>query len=118
MSYQTKNNNLYYLTDPTFIKVNRIFTLSFENADDRISFSSYYTEIVEIKTLHSLPSSLHWYSHDIRFVNVFDSFIPVIMPSTLRLESSVSFETQTLLDKSLRVRQLPTHQSNLTANGW
>ena len=59
MSYQTKNNNLYYLIDPTFIKVNRIFTLSFENAEDKRYFSSYYTESVEIKTLHSLSSNLH-----------------------------------------------------------
>ena len=59
MSYQTKNNNLYYLIDPTFIKVNRIFTLSFENAEDKIYFSSYYTASAEIKTLHSLSSNLH-----------------------------------------------------------
>ena len=59
MSYQTKNNNLCYLIDPTFIKVNRIFTLSFENAEDKIYFSSYYTASVEIKTLHSLSSNLH-----------------------------------------------------------
>ena len=29
----------------------------------------------------------------------------------------VLFETHTLLDKPLRVLQLPTHLSNLTANG-
>ena len=52
------------------------------------------------------------------FVNVFDSFIPVIMLSTLKFKSSVLFGTHTLLDKSLRVLQLPTHLSNLTANGY
>ena len=31
MSYQTKNNNLNYLIDPAFTKVNRLFVLSFEN---------------------------------------------------------------------------------------
>ena len=35
MTTQTKTNNLYYLIDPTFIKVNRLFVLSFENEDDR-----------------------------------------------------------------------------------
>ena len=29
MSIQAKNNNLNYLIDPTFTKVNRIFALSF-----------------------------------------------------------------------------------------
>ena len=39
------------------------------------------------------------------------------MLSTLRFKSSVLFGTYNLLDKSLRVPQLPTHLSNLTANG-
>ena len=43
MSKQTKNNNLNYLIDRTFSKVNRIFVLSFENEDDTTSFSKYYT---------------------------------------------------------------------------
>ena len=42
MSNQTKNNNLNYLIDPTFTNVNRIFVLTFENEDDRNSFSKYY----------------------------------------------------------------------------
>ena len=44
-------------------------------------------------------------------------FIPVIMLKTLRFESSVLFGIHTLLDKSVRVLQLPTHLSNLTENG-
>ena len=51
------------------------------------------------------------------FVTVLDSCIPVIMLSTLRFESSVLFGTHTLLDKSFRLLQLPTHLSNLTVNG-
>ena len=39
MSNQTKNSNLNYLIDSTFIKVNGLFALSFENEDDKISFS-------------------------------------------------------------------------------
>ena len=42
MSNQNKNNNLNYLIDPTFIKVNRLFVLSFENEDDRTSNYKYY----------------------------------------------------------------------------
>ena len=41
MSNQTKNNNLDYLIDPTFTNVNRLFVLTFENEDDRTSFSKY-----------------------------------------------------------------------------
>ena len=49
MSNQTKNNNLNYLIDPTFINVNRLFVLTFINEDDRTSFSKYYVPKVEIK---------------------------------------------------------------------
>ena len=49
MSNQTKNNNLNYLIDPTFTNVNRLFVLTFENENDRTSFSKYYVPKVEIK---------------------------------------------------------------------
>ena len=49
MANQTKTNNLNYLIDPTFNKVNRLFVLSFENEEDRTSFSKYYTPKVEVK---------------------------------------------------------------------
>ena len=39
------------------------------------------------------------------------------MLNTLRINSSVPFETHTLLGKSLKVLQLPIHISNLMANG-
>ena len=42
MTNQTKNNNLNYLIDPTFTKVNRLFVLSFENENGRASFSKHY----------------------------------------------------------------------------
>ena len=48
ISNQTKNNNLNYLIDPTFPNVNRLFVLTFENEDDRTSFSKYYIPKVEI----------------------------------------------------------------------
>ena len=49
MSNQSKNNNLIFLIDSTFVKVNISFVLLFENEDDRNSFSKYYTPNVEIK---------------------------------------------------------------------
>ena len=41
MTTQAKTNNLNYLNDPTFTKVNRLFVLSFKNEDDKTSFSKY-----------------------------------------------------------------------------
>ena len=49
MTNQTKTNNLNYLIDPTFTKVNRLFVLSFENKDDRRFFSKCYVPNVQIK---------------------------------------------------------------------
>ena len=43
MTKQTKTNSLNYLIDPTFHEINREFVLSFENDDDRTSFSKCYT---------------------------------------------------------------------------
>ena len=40
MTNQTKTNHLNYLIDPTFIKVNRLLVLSFENEEDKTSFQS------------------------------------------------------------------------------
>ena len=51
---ETKTNHLNYLIDPTFIKVNRLFVLSFENEEDRTSFSKYYVPKVEIKDFNVL----------------------------------------------------------------
>ena len=56
MTIQSNNNNLNYLIDPAFTKVNRLFVLSFERIeennvrkDHRESFSHYYISNVEIK---------------------------------------------------------------------
>ena len=49
MSNQAKNYNLNYFIDPTFTNVNILFVLTFENEDDRTSFSKYYVPKVEIK---------------------------------------------------------------------
>ena len=50
MTNQTKNNNLNYLIDPTFTKVNRLFVLSSENENDRTSsFSNDCLPNVQLK---------------------------------------------------------------------
>ena len=54
MTNQAKNNNLHYLIDPTFNKVNRLFVLSFENEKDRIFFSKHYTLSAETKNFNIL----------------------------------------------------------------
>ena len=54
MFNQTKNKNLNYLIDPTFTNLNRLFVLSFENEDNRTSFSEYYVPKVEIKDFNIL----------------------------------------------------------------
>ena len=54
MTNQTRTNNLNFLIYPAFNKVNRLFVLSFENEEDRTSFSKYYTPKVEIKGLNVL----------------------------------------------------------------
>ena len=54
MSNQPNNNNLNYLIDPTFTNANRLFVSTFENENDRTSFSKYYVPKVEIKDFNVL----------------------------------------------------------------
>ena len=52
-----KTNNLFFLIDSTFIKVNRLFVLSFKRddyIDRRLSFSEYFMPKVEINVLNVL----------------------------------------------------------------
>ena len=49
MKNQTKNNNLNYLIDQTFTKVNGLLVLSFENENNRTSFSKYYVTNLQIE---------------------------------------------------------------------
>ena len=60
ISSQTKNSNLNYFIDPRF-KVNRLFVLSYENEDDRTSFSKYYMPTVEIKDYNVLVDGKSFY---------------------------------------------------------
>ena len=61
MTYQSETNNLNYLIDPTFIKVNGLFVLSFENEEGRTSFSKYYTPKVEIKDFNVLVDGKNFF---------------------------------------------------------
>ena len=62
MTVQSNNNNLNYLVNPTFTKINRLFILSFARIsgeinttkDHRDSFSHYYVSKVEIKFFNVL----------------------------------------------------------------
>ena len=54
MTNQTKTNNLNYLIDPTFTKINRLFALLFGNEEERASFLKYYVPKVQIKDFNVL----------------------------------------------------------------
>ena len=54
MTNQTKNNNLNYWIDPTYIKVNGFFVWSFKNEDDITFFSKYCVLNVQIKDFNVL----------------------------------------------------------------
>ena len=54
---QTENNNLNYLIDPKFTKVNRLFVLSFEIEDDRTSFLKYDIPNIETEDFNALIDS-------------------------------------------------------------
>ena len=61
MSDQSNNNNLDYLIDPTFTKINRLLVLPFERIEENIvkkdhrdSFLHYYVPNVEIKDFNVL----------------------------------------------------------------
>ena len=54
MNKPTKAKNLNYLIDPTFIKANQLFVLSFKNEDDKKLFSKYYTRKIVIKYFNVL----------------------------------------------------------------
>ena len=66
MTNQTKNNNLNYLIDPTFTKVNRLFVLSFENENNTTSFSKYYASNVQIKDFNVLINGKSFFDMPIK----------------------------------------------------
>ena len=66
MTNQTKTNHLNHLIDPTFIKVNKLFVLSFENEENRTSFSKYYVPKVEIKDFNVLIDGKNFFDMPVK----------------------------------------------------
>ena len=58
MTTEAVNNNLNILIDPTFTNVNRLFVLTYENADDRQSFSQFYLPKVLVKDFNVIIDKL------------------------------------------------------------
>ena len=55
MTKQTNTNNLSYLIDPAFSRVNRLFVLLFENEEDRTYFLKHYKpKVNQIKDFNVL----------------------------------------------------------------
>ena len=60
---------LNYLINPSFQGVNRRFVLSFENANDRISHSTYYLPKVEIKDDDAMIDGRNFFDQPINSIN-------------------------------------------------
>ena len=61
MSTEAINNNLNILKDPTSTNVNRLFVLSYQNADDRQSFSQFYLSKVMVKDFNVIIDKLAFF---------------------------------------------------------
>ena len=64
-----QNRYLNYLINPSFQGVNRLFVLSFENEDDRISHSTYYLPKVEIKDYNIMIDGRNFFDQSINSMN-------------------------------------------------
>ena len=60
------NNNLNILIDPTFTNVNRLFVLTYQNADDRQSFSQFYLPNVMVKDYNVIIDKLAFFDLPIK----------------------------------------------------
>ena len=58
MTTEAVNNNLNILIDPTFTTVNRLFVLTYQNADDRQSFSQFYLRKVLVEDFNVIIDKL------------------------------------------------------------
>ena len=54
------------MIDPTFNNVDRLFVLAFNNEEDRLSFSKYYTPTVEMKDYNILIDQQAFYEIPIK----------------------------------------------------
>ena len=61
MSTEAINNNLNILIDTAFANVNRLFVLTYQNADDRQSFSEFYLPKVMVKDFNVIIDKLAFF---------------------------------------------------------
>ena len=61
MTTEAINNNLNILIDPTFTNVNRLLVLTYQNADDRQSFSQFYLPRVVVKDFNVINDKLAFF---------------------------------------------------------
>ena len=66
MTTEAVNNNLNILIDPTFTNVNRLFILTYQNADDRQSFSQFCLPIVMVKDFNVIIDKLAFFDLPIK----------------------------------------------------
>ena len=66
MTTEAINNNLSILIDPAFTNVNRLFVLTYENADDRQSFSQFYLPRVMVKDFNVIIDNLAFFDLPIK----------------------------------------------------
>ena len=66
MTTEAVNNNLNILIDPTFINVNRLFVLAYQNDDDRQSFSQFYLTKNLIKDFNVIIDKLAFFDLSIK----------------------------------------------------
>ena len=64
-----QNRYLNYLINPSFQRVNRLFVLSFENENDRVSHSTYYLSKVEIKDYNVMIGGRNFFDRPINNMN-------------------------------------------------
>ena len=91
MTNQTKTNNLNYLIDPTFSKVNSLFVLTFKNKEDKTSYSKYYTTKVEIKDFNVLIDG-KWF-FDVPIKNKEETY-----EKNIEMSKNNDYKTDNLLD--------------------
>ena len=66
MITEAVDNNLNILIDPTFINVNRLFVLAYQNADDRQLFSQFFLPKVVAKDYNVIIDKLAFFDLPIK----------------------------------------------------
>ena len=92
MTNQTKTNNLNHLIDPTFIKVNRLFVLSFKNEEDRTSFPKYYTPKLEIKNFNVLIDGKSIFDVSVKNKEAYEKIIEISKNSDYTTGNLLDYE--------------------------